>query len=69
MTGAINELGRSVLAALDFAHDRQCVLHSLPIPVIGFHLVPSGARAYWQSDDARFGKVPSKKATIFGYYY
>jgi len=67
LMGAINELRRLVLAALDFAQDRQCVLDSLPIPVIGFHLVPSGARAYWQSYDARFGKVPSKKATIFGY--
>ena len=67
LAGAINDLRRRLLAALDFAHDRQCVLDSLPIPVIGFHLVPSGARAYWQSYDARFGKVPSKKATIFGY--
>ena len=67
LTGAINELRRLVLAALDFAQDRQCVLDSLPIPVMGFHLVPSGARAEWQAHDARFGKVPSKKATIFGY--
>jgi hypothetical protein len=65
--GAINALRRLLLAVLDFAQDRQCVLDSLPIPVIRFHLVPKAARAYWQSYDARFGKVPSKSITIFGY--
>jgi hypothetical protein len=65
--GAINQLRRLLLALLDFAQDRQCVLDSLPIPVIRFHLVPKAAHAYWQSYDARFGKVPSKKLTIFGY--
>lgn len=67
LQGAINALRRGLLASLDFAVDRQCVLDSLPIPVIRFHLVPSANRAEWQAHDARFGKVPSKKATIFGY--
>ncbi len=67
LAGAINQLRRLLLATLDLAADRQCVLDSLPIPVIRFHLVPGGARAEWQAYEARFGKVPSKKITIFGY--
>src|SRR5688500_15779890 len=54
LAGAINEPRRLVLAALDLAADRQCVLDSLPIPVIRFHLVPGGARAEWQAYEARF---------------
>lgn len=65
--GAINEVRRLVLALLDLALDRQCVIDSLPIPVIGFHLVPGANRADWQAAEARFGRVPSKKCTIFGY--
>jgi hypothetical protein len=67
LQGAINQVRRLLLAACDFAADRQCVLDSLPVPVMGFHLVPDGARAYWESHGARFGKVPAKKQTIFGY--
>jgi Transposase DDE domain len=67
LAGAINQLRRLLLAALDLAADRQCALDSLPIPVIRFHLVPGAARAYWESYEARFGKVPSKRVTIFGY--
>jgi hypothetical protein len=67
LQGAINQVRRLLLAALDLAADRQCVLDSLPVPVIRFHLVPDGARAYWEGYAARFGKVPSKKVTIFGY--
>jgi hypothetical protein len=65
--GAINELRRLLLAMLDLAQDRQCVIDSLPIPVIRFHLVPGANRAAWQAYEARFGKVSSKKCTIFGY--
>jgi hypothetical protein len=67
LQGAINECRRLLLAMLDFAQDRQCVLDSLPIPVIQFHLVPHGQRAYWQTYEARFGQVPAKSLTIFGY--
>lgn len=67
LTGAINQLRRLVLASLDLAHDRRCVLDSLPIPVIRFHLVPASNRTEWQAYDARFGKVPAKQITIFGY--
>ena len=37
------------------------------MPVLQFHLVPSTAgKATWQSHGAAFGKVPTKKQTIFG---
>jgi hypothetical protein len=67
LAGAINELRRLLLGVCDLARDRQCVLDSLPVPVIRFHLVPGGDRAGWQAFEARFGKVPSKRVTIFGY--
>jgi IS5 family transposase len=67
LAGPINQLRRLVLRALDLAGDGQCVLDSLPVPVIAFHLVPDGARADWQAHEARFGYVASKKQWLFGY--
>lgn len=67
LAGAINQVRRLLLVSLDLAEDRQCILDSLPVPVMRFHLVPAGNRSGWQAYDARFGRVPSKKATIFGY--
>src|ERR671933_910614 len=65
---AVNELRRAVLPALDLAQDRQAVIDSLPVPVMRFHLVPSSANtSTWKAHGARFGKVSSKKQTIFGY--
>jgi hypothetical protein len=59
---------RVVLEALAVAADRQGVIDSLPVPVIGFHLVPgSAAASAWKAAGASFGQVPSKKRTIFGY--
>jgi hypothetical protein len=66
LQGAINTLRRLLRDLLDLAQDRQCVIDSLPLPVITFHLVPGANRADWQAYEARFGKVPSKKSTIFG---
>ena len=37
---AINAIRQAVLRLLDLAEDRQCVIDSLPVPVIQFHLVP-----------------------------
>jgi hypothetical protein len=67
LAGAINEVRRRLLARLDLALDRQLVLDSLPVPVMGWHLVPDGQRAYWESHDARVGYVASKKQWVFGY--
>ena len=65
---AINAIRQGVLAVLDLAQDRQCAIDSLPVPVPQFHLVPSSpSAATWRSEGAEFGKVPTKKQTIFGY--
>ncbi len=59
LAGAINQVRRLLLAILDLAQDRQCVLDSLPLPLLRFHLVAAGNRADWHPADARFGRVPS----------
>ncbi len=65
---AINAIRQGVLAVLDLAQDRQCAIDSLPVPVLQFHLVPGApSAARWKGDGAAFGKVPTKKQTIFGY--
>jgi hypothetical protein len=65
---AINDLRRVALTLLDLAQDRQAVIDSLPVPVMHFHLVPSSANtSTWRAAGAAFGKVCSKKQTIFGY--
>ncbi|MDH3568339.1 MAG: IS982 family transposase [Desulfobacteraceae bacterium] len=63
---SFNLIRRVVLSYLDIAQDRQGVIDSLPIPVVQFHLVPSSA-GDWAAYGATFGKVSSKKQTIFGY--
>jgi hypothetical protein len=65
--GVFNEVRRCLLRRLDLAHERHCVLDSLPVPVIAWHLVPDGARGYWAGYEARVGYVASKKQWIFGY--
>jgi hypothetical protein len=65
---AFNLIRRVVLQCLDVAQDRQCVIDSLPLPIVQFHLVPaSPASGDWKARGSTFGKVPSKKQTIFGY--
>src|SRR5436305_9415879 len=65
---AINDLRRVALTLLDLAQDRQAVIDSLPVPVMHFHLVPgSPSTSTWRAAGATFGKVSSKKQTIFGY--
>ena len=63
---AINVIRRRLLKRLDLSRDRQCIIDSLPVPVVKFHLVPSST-GDWQAYGARFGKVSSKQQTIFGY--
>jgi hypothetical protein len=57
---------RLVLRALDLAQDRQCVIDSLPVPVVQFHLVP-GSTGDRDEHGAAYGQVSSKKQTIYGY--
>jgi hypothetical protein len=65
---AFNLIRQAVLQCLDVAQDRECIIDSLPLPVVQFHLVPSSrSTGNWKAHDATYGKVPSKKQTIFGY--
>jgi Transposase DDE domain len=63
---AFNLIRQAVLSMLDLAADQQCVIDSLPVPVVKFHLVPTSS-GDWAAYGANFGKVSSKKVTIFGY--
>lgn len=63
---AFTLIRQAVLRVLDLAADRHCTIDSLPVPVVQFHLVP-GSSGDWAAHGADFGKVPSKKQTIFGY--
>ena len=63
---AFNLIRRVVLQGLDVAQDRQCVIDSLPLPVMQFYLVP-GSTADWRAFGSTFGKVSSRHQTIFGY--
>jgi phage gp46-like protein len=62
----INLIRRIVLKQLDLAQERLCVIDSLPVPAVKFHLVPSST-GDWKAHGAKFGKVSSKNETIFGY--
>jgi hypothetical protein len=63
---AFNLIRRIVLSWLDGAQDQQCLIDSLPVPVVQFHLIPSST-GDWATYEATFGKVSSKKQIIFGY--
>lgn len=63
---AFNLLRQVLLAQLDLAQVRDCVIDSLPVPVVKFHLVPTSS-GDWGAHQADFGKVSSKKQTFFGY--
>ena len=63
---AFNLIRQVILKSLDIALDRQCVIDSLPMPVVQFYLVPSST-GDWRAFEATYGKVSSKKQTIFGF--
>jgi hypothetical protein len=63
---AMNLIRRILLSQLDLAQDHYCVIDSLPIPAVQFHLVPTST-GDWPAYGADFGKVSTKKMTIFGY--
>lgn len=62
----LNQVRRVLLATLDVAADPQCVIDSLPLPVVQFYHAPSASRE-WVLAAAAFGTCCSKKQTIFGY--
>lgn len=61
LMGAVNLIRQIVVQSIDIAHDPQCAIDSLPIPVVQFHLVP-GASSEWATHGATFGKVPPKSS-------
>src|SRR5260221_6774687 len=61
-----NLIRQVVLSTLDLSADGQAAIDSVPVPVVKFHLVPSST-GDWAAHRADFGKVPSKKLTIFGF--
>jgi Transposase DDE domain len=71
LAGVTNVLRQALLPLIDMAYDRQCLIDSLPVPVVQFHLVPSTlareAGVHWVEHGAAFGKVASRKQTLFGY--
>ena len=68
LTDALLVIRQRILAQLDYAQDRYLVIDSLPVPVINFHLVPGAASARsWRNAGADYGRVTTKKQTIFGY--
>ena len=64
---AINLLRRLLLAGLDFALDRGCVLDSLPVPVVPFATSRHERRVDWRAHGAAFGRAPAKGQPVFGH--
>ena len=62
----INLLRQALVRVLDVAQETLCVIDSLPVPAVSFHLAPQ-ARGDWAEHGAAFGKVSSKQQTIYGY--
>ena len=62
----INQIRQMLLSDIETASENLCIIDSLPIPVIQFHLVPASSN-YWSCYGADYGRVESKKQTIFGY--
>jgi hypothetical protein len=52
---AFNLILRVVLQSLDLACDRQCVIDSLPVPVVQFYVMPSSS-GDWRAHGATLGK-------------
>jgi Transposase DDE domain len=62
----MNLLRQAILQILDLAHDPQCIIDSLPVPVVQFYHAPQAALD-WKQHGASFGKCVTKKQTIYGY--
>jgi len=63
---AINLIRQVIVHSLDLSQDNQCLIDSVPIPALQFHLVPSSS-ADWKAFNATYGKAITKKQTFFGY--
>ncbi len=56
---ATNLIRQVILCNMDISQDRQCLIDSLPVPVIQFHLVPAST-GDWKAHEATFGKAITK---------
>lgn len=64
LVGALNEIRRRVLWRLPVHRASYWLIDSLPVPVVAFHRAPQTEHWFgW----ANFGKIVSKKQTIFGF--
>ncbi len=63
---AVNLIRQVILGSLDLSQDNQCLIDSVPIPALQFHLVPSSS-GDWKAFGATYGKAITKKQTFFGY--
>lgn len=64
LSDALTLLRQQLLTLLDYAQDRYCVIDSMPVPVIGFHLVQGAASVeHWRDHGADYGRVTTKKQT------
>ena len=62
----INRIRQMLLSDIEGAEEQLCIIDSLPMPVMQFHLVPSSSND-WACYGADYGWVESTKQTIFGY--
>ena len=62
----INRVRQMLLSEIEGAKQKVCIIDSLPILVMQFHLVPSSSND-WSCYGADYGRVESTKQTIFGY--
>ena len=62
----INRIRQILVSDIEQASEKLCIIDSLPIPVIQFHLVDWSSNN-WAAYGADYGRVASKKQTIFGY--
>ena len=62
----INRIRQILFSDIEGSSEKLCIIDSLPIPVIQFHLAPSSSNN-WSCYGADYGRVESRKQTIFGY--
>ena len=62
----INLIRQVILRSLYLSRDSQCLIDSVPILALQFHLVPS-SRGDWKAFEDAYDKAITKKQTFFGY--
>ena len=62
----INRIRQVLLSDIEGAEQKLCIIDSLPIPVIQFHLVPSSSND-WSCYGADYGRVESTLPFAVGF--